>query len=60
MPNGLVTELGADVSAAARIWVRPAVTYEFGDQRERIWLAQNDEVMRQDTDGLWAARGSQP
>jgi hypothetical protein len=32
------------------------VTYEFGDQRQRIWLAQNSEVMRQETDGLWAAR----
>ena len=33
----------------------PVVTYEFGEQRGRIWLAQNGEVMRQETDELWAA-----
>jgi hypothetical protein len=29
------------------------VTYEFGEQRERLWIAQNSEVMRQDTSSLW-------
>jgi len=32
------------------------VTYEFGEQRGRIWLAQNAEVMRQETDALWQTR----
>jgi hypothetical protein len=35
-------------------------TYEFNDQREQIWLAQNDEIMRQNTDQLWADLGSSP
>ncbi len=29
------------------------MTYEFGEQHGRIWLAQNQEVMRQDTKMLW-------
>jgi len=37
-----------------------AVTYEFGEQRQRLWLAQDDEVMRQDTSALWKARGGTP
>ena len=36
------------------------ITYEFNDQREQIWLAQNDIVMHQNTDALWAARGAEP
>jgi len=35
------------------------VTYEFNDQREQVWIAQDDQVMRQRTDDLWAARGGQ-
>ncbi|HEX9028912.1 MAG TPA: hypothetical protein VF823_07050, partial [Anaerolineales bacterium] len=31
-----------------------------GEQRERIWLAQGAEVMRQETGELWAARQDQP
>ena len=38
----------------------PTVTFEFGDQRERIWLAKNSEIMRQNTDDLWDARGGEP
>jgi hypothetical protein len=40
----------------AKLLKIPVVTYEFGDQRQRIWVAQNNEVMRQDTDALWRAR----
>jgi hypothetical protein len=36
------------------------VTFEFGEQRERIWLSRNDEVMRHDTAALWGARGQKP
>jgi hypothetical protein len=32
------------------------VTYEFNDQREQIWLAQNSSIMQQDTDYLVEAR----
>lgn len=55
IPNGTIQELGV-VYRVARYLNIPTVTYEFGDQRQRIWLAQNGEVMRQETDGLWQAR----
>jgi hypothetical protein len=32
------------------------VTYEFGEQRQRIWLAHDGEVMRQETGDLWEVR----
>jgi hypothetical protein len=34
------------------------VTYEFGEQRERIWLARDAEVMQQETGELWQASGN--
>jgi hypothetical protein len=55
VPNGTIQELGIVYRVARHMGIR-VVTYEFGDQRQRIWLAQNSEVMRQETDGLWAAR----
>ncbi len=55
IPNGTIQELGV-VYRVARYLGIPTVTYEFGDQRQRIWLAQNAEVMRQETDNLWQAR----
>lgn len=57
-PNGSILEMGA-VFEVARFLEIPVVTYEFGEQRGRIWLARNAEVMRQETDALWAARGGQ-
>ena len=56
IPNGSILEFGA-AYAAARRFGATTVTYEFGEQRERMWLAQNMEVMRQDTSLLWEARG---
>jgi len=53
-PNGSILEMGA-VYQVARYLEIPVVTYEFGEQQGRIWLAQNGEVMRQETDQLWAA-----
>jgi hypothetical protein len=55
VPNGTIQELGV-VYRVARMMNIPTVTYEFGDQRQRIWIAQNSEVMRQETAGLWEAR----
>ncbi len=55
VPNGSILEFGA-VFRTGRFLGRPVVTYEFGEQRKRIWLARNDEVMRQNTDALWVAR----
>ncbi len=58
IPNGTITELGAVYRVARHLGFR-TVTYEFNDQREQVWIAQDDEVMRQRTDDLWAARGGQ-
>jgi len=55
LPNGTILEFGV-LYQVARFLDIPIVTYEFGEQRDRIWLAQNAEVMRQKTDDLWLAR----
>ena len=59
IPNGLVTELGIFYQVARQLDLL-TVTYEFNDQREQIWLSQNNIVMQQNTDALWAARGQVP
>jgi len=59
IPNGSILEFGAVYRAARHLEV-PVVTYEFGEQRQRMWLAQDDEVMRLDTSGLWQARADLP
>lgn len=55
IPNGSILEFGS-VYQVARYCALPTVTYEFGEQRNRLWLAQNQEVMRQPTNDLWSAR----
>ncbi len=57
IPNGLVTELGVFYQAARHLNLK-TITYEFNDQREQIWLSLNEVVMRQNTNALWAAKGS--
>ena len=59
VPNGSILEFSAIYQAARYLGI-PVVTYEFGEQRERIWLAQDAEVMRQETDDLWEARKALP
>jgi hypothetical protein len=59
IPNGLVLEMGI-VFRVARYLNIPAMTFEFNDQREQIWLAQNTSIMRQDTDYLVKARCNLP
>ncbi len=54
VPNGTIQEFGV-VYEVARYLGIPTVTYEFGEQRERMWLAQDDKVMLQDTKGMWEA-----
>jgi len=53
-PNGSILEFGAVYEAARYLGV-PVSTFEFGEQNYRMWLAQNDDVMRQDTTALWHA-----
>jgi len=59
IPNGTITELGVVYRVARHLDIR-TVTYEFNDQREQVWIAQDDEVMRQRTDDLWTACGNKP
>jgi len=59
IPNGLILEMGI-VFRVARYLNIPAMTFEFNDQREQIWLAQNSSIMRQDTDYLVEARCKLP
>jgi hypothetical protein len=54
VPNGMIQEYGA-VYEAARFLGIPAVTYEFGEQDQQVWLDKNRLVMYHFTDELWAA-----
>ena len=55
IPNGTIQEAGVVYRVARQLRI-PTVTYEFGDQRQRIWLGQNSEVMRQETEAMWKSR----
>lgn len=57
IPNGLILELGAVYQVARHLNI-PVVTYEFNEEHEQLWLSQSDEIMRQNTDLFWRARGS--
>jgi len=59
VPNGLILEMGI-VFRTARYLNIPTMTFEFNDQREQIWLAQNSSIMRQETDYLVEARCKLP
>ena len=57
IPNGSILEYGVFYRISRHLKV-PCVTFEFGEQRERMWLARNDEVMRMNTTELWKQRGN--
>ncbi|NOY98831.1 MAG: glycosyltransferase family 4 protein [Chloroflexi bacterium] len=59
LPNGSILEFGITFKVARFLDI-PVATYEFGEQSERMWLAQNADVMRQDTGDMWAARKDVP
>ena len=59
VPNGSILEFGITFHVARSLDV-PVMTLEFGEQNDRMWLAQNDDVMRQDTSRLWNAKKKQP
>lgn len=59
VPNGTIQELGVAYRVAKFAGI-PVSTYEFSDQKDCIWMAQNDEIMRQNTDQLWATRKNKP
>ena len=58
VPNGTIQELGV-VCQMAKYLDIPVNTYEFGDQRQTIWMSQNGEIMRQETDAMWEVRREQ-
>ena len=58
LPNGSILEFGSVFQVCRYLSVQ-VTTYEFGEQRNCLWLAQNEEVMRQQTKDLWVARGGQ-
>jgi hypothetical protein len=56
VPNGMIQEYGA-VYETARLLDIPTVTYEFGEQDQRIWLDQDQPVMYfHAAETLWATR----
>ncbi len=59
LPNGTILEFGVIYQVARHLAI-PTVTYEFGEQRDRLWLAQDGEVMRQETNELWWMHQDQP
>ncbi|MBS1250398.1 MAG: hypothetical protein MAG431_01992 [Chloroflexi bacterium] len=59
IPNGSILEFGV-LFYVGRYLDIPVITYEFGEQRERMWLAPNRDVMRQKTDTMWEAFEDQP
>jgi len=59
VPNGLILEFGALFEVAKSLQI-PVVSYEFGEQRDRIWIAQEKPVMFQDTGEMWKQYQDQP
>jgi hypothetical protein len=59
VPNGLILEMGIVFRVARQLGIQ-CMTYEFNDQREQIWLAQDSSIMRQETDYLVEARCGLP
>jgi hypothetical protein len=59
VPNGSILEFAMTFKVARYLEI-PVMTYEFGEQSDRLWLAQNADVMLQDTSDLWYARGDIP
>lgn len=54
VPNGTILEFGVIFEVAQYLGI-PVVSYEFGDQRQRIWISQDEKVMRQNTQSMWEA-----
>jgi hypothetical protein len=56
IPNGMILEYGAIYETARHLGI-PAVTYEFGEQDQRMWLGQNRQVMYYESfNDLWKTR----
>jgi hypothetical protein len=53
VPNGMIQEYGAVYHAARALGIT-AITYEFGEMDQQIWIDRNRQVMFHFTDELWA------
>jgi hypothetical protein len=53
-PNGVVIEFGVAYQVARHLGL-PVVTFEFNDKHGQAWIAQDEEVIQQNTDELWKA-----
>ena len=52
VPNGTILELGVTFRISRLLGI-PTSTFEYSDQRNVMWLAQNEEIMLQNTDLVW-------
>jgi hypothetical protein len=59
VPNGMILEFGV-LFAVGQYFSIPVVTYEFGEQKNRVWISQNVPVMFQDTREIWEVYKGHP
>ena len=59
IPSGSILEFGALYSVASFLGIS-AVTYEFSEKSDSLWLAQNAQIMRHEIDTLWETRRDIP
>ena len=54
VPNGMVFEYGAALNTAKHLGI-PVVSYEYGEQAEKLWLDKDRSVMLQDSTEVWTS-----
>lgn len=59
VPNGLILEYGM-LKRVCDLLKIPTTTYEFGEQRERMWLSQDESIMLMRTDAMWERVKTEP
>jgi hypothetical protein len=59
LPSGSILEFGVVYRVASFLGI-PTTTYEFSEKSDSLWLAQNAQIMRHETDALWNARRDLP
>ncbi len=59
VPNGMIIEFAVAYHVARHLGIT-TVTYEFEEQRGRLWIDQNAPVMLQETDSLWRSVQDRP
>ncbi len=59
VPNGLILEFAAAYHVGRRLNL-PVMTFEFDEQKDHMWLSQQDPVMRLNLEDLWAMVKDQP